>query len=835
MDPAYDHFGAPGGGSAYGTGPYAGGVPYAAGGSQIQGFQSARGVRDPMGITQQSGVSEGSKSYQRYTETSPGGAPVGFGIDPENGIAPRRLTDCVCAVAFVLYVLGMIILLIVVHTRTVGARPYGDVMRLSRGFDAEGRLCGVDAGVEDKAYLFWCREVNSENQLGTGMPVDEGLNLWNPSCVSACPNAQKNVTVDQVSCLYGGQFRNITIPGGQFGNVKTFQVTLQQSMMETAPYDTAPFGGHYCMPLDESLKASILDGPLHLGVRLVHKIGSFGDAWGVLFLASALAVALGYLFVLLIKDAAKQVVYGVIVVAYTVCLVTSLFFLYGVFYEIPGLKEVLPFDWYMELNPIYTRATGLNATIGSAVIGGVAMMVSCGLLGLTTHLKGLALWELVEAAAEAITAMRSMLIPPALEALWKYVLMWILCYNFRILLTVGFMDDHRVLINGVKYKGLSARFHYDWSMVPWIGYYLYGAVWIMELCNAFGHFLVAFAVISWYFMRKEGREKTGVPPAPPCHATFDGVVYHAGSLCLGAAIIPWTRVVRVWDFVVHNSHPGKDAECCDACHVCNGVVKCLGGLCEKLQGCVDGCASSCSKEDGCSFKYTKNAYCDTIIRSQHFLDAADRSLSIIKSHKYCKDNMYKLEVISVIGVLSIGMICSFFTHVMIMSISWYNDPTSSSYIDDPLAVDALAFLLCGNIAYGFTMVFDHTADVLLYCYAWNRKFNKKSMEKFVPELLKPIVAHDLDDDKLDYKLYGAAKPQMYLSSWLPKKKKRPGDSDGQAGYRSAAQTGGALDSQGYFRDPPAGSTYGGDAKYSLVSNNPRLSLAQAPWQYDGGQ
>jgi len=124
-------------------------------GSQLQGFDSVAALSqsgnalDPMGTTRVSGRSDQtSKSYQRYTESSPGGSPTGFGIDPENGIAPRRLTDCVCAVAFVLYVLGMIILLIVVHTRTVGARPYGDVMRLSRGFDAEGRLCGVDAGVD---------------------------------------------------------------------------------------------------------------------------------------------------------------------------------------------------------------------------------------------------------------------------------------------------------------------------------------------------------------------------------------------------------------------------------------------------------------------------------------------------------------------------------------------------------------------------------------------------------------------------------------------------------------------------------------------------------------
>merc|ERR1719382_1499787 len=99
------------------------------------------------------------------------------------------------------------------------------------------------------------------------------------------------------------------------------------------------------------------------------------------------------------------------------------------------------------------------ATIASTVIAGVLLLFSCGLLGLATHLKNIAIWDFIEASSEVITAMRVMWIPPALEAMWKFVLMWILCYNCRILFTVGWIDDHRIVINGEDYKGLSARFH----------------------------------------------------------------------------------------------------------------------------------------------------------------------------------------------------------------------------------------------------------------------------------------------------------------------------------------------------------------------------------------
>merc|ERR1719215_766687 len=118
------------------------------------------------------------KSYQRYMEKGVGG------IDPETGIAPRRLTDCVCIVIFVCYCIAMLVLILVVKSKSIEGRQYSDVRRLTHGMDYQARLCGVDKDVADKQFLFWCR---SNPQQWYDQPGS--LDLWNPTCVKECPDS----------------------------------------------------------------------------------------------------------------------------------------------------------------------------------------------------------------------------------------------------------------------------------------------------------------------------------------------------------------------------------------------------------------------------------------------------------------------------------------------------------------------------------------------------------------------------------------------------------------------------------------------------------------------
>jgi len=733
------------------------------------------------------------KSYQRFQErggsmdSAMGGGMV---IDSEHGIAPRRLTDCNCLIVFGVYVLGMMVIIAVIGRRTLDDRAYTDVRRLTHGMDSQARLCGVDPGVEDK-------------DLPTQAAEPKGLNLNNPSCVAQCPDEAVNGSMAPIPCLYPVHTEVCSslpgqpchLPGGQFGNVVTYHIQSQQSMVSTVPYSTRPFGGRYCMPRSERLEAQVLHGPLNMGVRMVNSMGSLGDAWGVMFVATLLAIGIGYAYVYLVKASAKTVFYAFLTVCYVIFLTSGLFFLYAVFSEVPWFKDVLPFATYEELNPLFTRNTEVGACVRSTVLGFVLVGISCGVLGVVSHLVFMwhTIHELIDVSADCIMSMKHMLIPPALEAVWKYLLFQILCSNFRLLMAVGSFDDHRIFINGEMYKGKSATFHFDWSVLPWLAYYIFGAVWIIELCNSFGQFLISFSVVSWYFTKGEGGKKSGAPMSS-VHAICDALRDHLGSLFLGAAIIPWTRIVRVANFIFNESVPDENARCCVACQCCTGCFRCAGRCCDALKECVQGCLPRWCSAKGCVEKYSKGAWPDVVIRSQHFIPAAGYAQLVIRSHDPCYRKVSACQIVTVIGVVSSGCICASITYWIIMTIGPLNDPTSSHYIQDPLGVSALAFVLCANIMYGFTMLFDHTADTLLYCYAWNRKFNPKSIETFLPEGLAEVVDHDYYGDEEQFKYYGIAKPEMYLSTWMPKKSKDPRRvtreamaSSASAGTRSAPE------------------------------------------------
>jgi hypothetical protein len=764
----------------YGGGSYGGGSP----GSPYtqQPYEESQGAPLSPGGTHATAQDGTTKSYQKYTEGQ------NLVINSEHGIHPEKLTDCFWAMSFILYVIGMIILLIVIQYRTIDGRSYSDTRRLTRGMDYAARLCGVDEEVATKPFLYWC----SSKPGVAGLPSD--LDLKNPSCVSSCPSAADS---DQlIPCLYPHDTmrcdtrtdNSCNLPTGQFGNQMAIHILSQQSIVNSVPYDTEPRGGRYCIPTDESLQTIVYHGPLNPLHRAADAPGSFKSCWGILFLVSMLSVVLAGVYVNLLKVGAKYVVYGTLTAVLSIVLAISCFFIFAILTEVPGLNDWLSglgvFNTYEELNPIFTRDTGLDATITSLVIGVFFLVISLGMMSAMTHLyvHWANIHELLDAASECFGAVYQMILPPIIEACFKFFLFFILFYNFRWLVSVGWYDDYRIVINGQQFKGKSARFMFDWWILPWIAFYIYGGVWIIEVCTAMGQFMNSYMTVSWYFMKKVGKTKPGVPPSPIVHAMTDAVLYHFGSICLGAAIVPWARIIRVTQFLWVWSFPDPETgNCC---------CRCISVIFTPIRTCFEKlltCACECTGDKGCAKRYNKTAYVDVIIRSQHFPEAATYARKIIQSHKPCDLKLGDCEIVTTIGVVTLGFIGACLTHLMVM-LPTFEDPSSSSYIEEPLAVDFVAFLLCASIGYGFMLLFDNTADCLLYCYAWNRRYNPKCLEKYMPETLRPIVDHDAYDPDQEgpRKFYGNAHPDMYLSSWLPSKKKKDEDELKMKGKRSDA-------------------------------------------------
>lgn len=748
-----------------------------------------------------------------------------WGIDPENGIAPRRCTDCVCLGIFLVYVVGMVILVTVARTSSIGNRPWGDIRRLTHGHDFRGRLCGVDTGVEDRAFTFWCRDKAQE-----WGPNPSGLNLEYPVCVHECPYN----STEMIGCLFKQAVQQATIHGGVFGTVETYHVQFQQSIAQTHAYDSVAFGGRFCVPANVTMKAVVLHGPLKYS-RLFYSVGSLQDCWFVIFQATLLAVLLGYVFLFLIRLLPKFFVLVFLYLTWALLSLATFFFLYAVLGLVAtktgnaALMEKARFAEYMEFNPLYARYMQGTATLLSVTAAAGLLLMGCGVLGIITHVAGDFGYvpDLVDASSECwFQDMRSMLAPPAVEAIAKFVLTWILAYNFMFLVSVGWYEERRLVVNEKLYKDESAVYHFDARIMPWIAYYLFGWVWIIELTTSCGQFVVSFCVISWYFLRR----KTGIPPMPVLHGVTDCVCYHMGSLCLGAAIIPWVRLLRIFNWIEDESVPNEEAACCDEgiaplTVAINGCCRCIGGMCKKLTDQRKQCQPACCNTEppathldkdklinaGCTYRYMKNAYMDVIIRSQHFLQASQRSFLLI--HRYGATKTYMLEgrgcqVVTSVGVVTIGCMCMVYTYWVIMCIGSFTDPKSQSFIAEPMGISVMAFFLCGSIGYSFMSLFDHGADTLLYCYAWNKKFSKDSnglpIDAYLPDSLRELIDTEIDDDDA-YRFYGQARPEMYLGTWLPKKRPLP---------RLQAQATSSGTGQPAYYDQASGSSGAGYAGYS---------------------
>lgn len=320
-------------------------------------------------------------------------------------------------------------------------------------------------------------------------------------------------------------------------------------------------------------------------------------------------------------------------------------------------------------------------------------------------------------------------------------------------------------------------------MLIGIAYYIFGSVWIIEICNSFGQFLCSFAVVSWYYMEKTDGVKEEAPPFPSFHGSLEAIKFHIGSLFLGASIIPWVRIPRVIFFFF----------CENCCGCCKNLINC---------GC-------CDKTDGCVWKYQKNAYTDIIIRSNNFLPAVQRAALIINSDRSSRKHNMICQIITVIGNVTIGTVCAGFTYLIVTKVDMYTNPTGSSYIYDPMAVSFLAFCLCACIAYGFNLIYDHTADTLLYCYAWSKKYKRDSVDRFCPDALRAVVGYD-DKHADRFPYYGKAPAPMYLSSWLPTKKAEKNEKK--------------LDGAKF-------GTQQGNSAYFGTGANPNIST-QAPGYYD---
>lgn len=733
-------------------------------------------------------------------------------VHKDTGRAPSRCTDCWCLTLFVCYMALMVAL-------PLKAKHWNgaDLHRLNNGVDYRGRICGVD--LPEQPYLFWCRADAAET---SAVPI--GLDLQRGSCVAACPR----YTSPDVECLQPEHAEQKMVEGmNMMSIVEANEIMVEERMVFTKAYDTSSILGKYCAPDDSNLKAEVLHGPLFGKRRVLSALGSFERTHLWMILTVLVNCLLAYVFLAALLASPKAILYVTIVGSMILSFFLAVFFFIALWAH-PTLDPDGRLGWYSAINPIFERNNRADSVYLCAIL--CAVFVGIGLtatLKCCTLTKGLEQsLDLLDNANDVVWSLPTLLLQPLLLTALQVALIFGLTLGFLEICSTGFVEDYRIVIDGARFKGYSGAFHYEYWTVFWESVlYLFGCAWLIEITISISQYLVTFAVISWYFMPKLSPDNEASKQSPPKFGwngliaqSASSIFYHFGSICFGAVLI---LVARVWrysvglcfgwkDDAVSNWEPEHLAcrgfACCyrcilgqreksdrpgskgllrTCCQIAHGDrnAGCLGRLCgcPFQVFCADDpfCTWATSRKEDeffcCRFAWsdldacTKDAYSDVIVRATDLLPAVRRAKLIFGTGgDVVKDNKGTGGFIGTLAVIFLPML-SMLAFIGFMTLPSVNDESSSMYVADPVCIGWFTLLLCMLVTYNFTMLFDCTADMLLYCYFFSKRHDKKAIGKYMPAKLRTVVGFDdYNNDKYPY--YGRAEPTMYLSTFYDLKK-----------------------------------------------------------------
>eukprot|EP00744_Colponema_vietnamica_P001108 GILI01001874.1.p2 GENE.GILI01001874.1~~GILI01001874.1.p2 ORF type:complete len:612 (+),score=211.84 GILI01001874.1:159-1838(+) len=359
----------------------------------------------------------------------------------------------------------------------------GDYRRLTRGFDYKGRLCGVDAGVENKRYLYF------PNILAPSVGV----------CLSSCPakNCTESYTLPD----------NVTYPC----------------------YRTKTVLNRFCFPKNEDDAAKLEESQTKK--QVLAAVGDISDSWEVILGCAFVSLALGFTFMVLVRCMGGILTFLLILGTLAGLIILGIFLYkkYKAIMDDPELSKTSADDAQVLL--------GLSIT--AFVVAGIFFIV---VVALRNRIR-LAV-TLVQATCRAIFAMPGLVFQPFVSfifitlyiAYWVAVLIW--------LLSAGNVQPTTTTIKGVtiQIKTIS----WDDTLKGMFWYHLFGLFWTVEFLIAIFHFVIAGSVVCWYFTKPVSgtRDDERRPVRPISTSLWYALRYHLGSLAFGSLIVAIVQMAR---------------------------------------------------------------------------------------------------------------------------------------------------------------------------------------------------------------------------------------------------------------------------------------------------
>eukprot|EP00927_Polykrikos_kofoidii_P062866 TRINITY_DN5765_c0_g1_i2.p1 TRINITY_DN5765_c0_g1~~TRINITY_DN5765_c0_g1_i2.p1 ORF type:complete len:809 (-),score=138.55 TRINITY_DN5765_c0_g1_i2:277-2703(-) len=679
--------------------------------------------------------------------------------------------------------------------------------RLARGFDTSGNLCGADASVLDKEFLFYCGSKATKDVDGKAWP--SSLNFKSKACVQACP---KNFSTP-VPCLSEATFNVDSAANNTVGGIKydiTYLVEIQQTIETGISYPSSPMG-RTCLPDEVGLKESLLyNGPPAHKDRVYKAVASLSNGWPILFVPAVLAILIGFLYLHLMGVMAGVFIYITILVAMVLMIILGFFFLIAIFFNGEDLANA-----YTRTNPIMHSYVGFDGRISSFFFGIFLLLLAYFLWICAKNTRDSVdkSMGIIAAAHDCVTSTWQMRLQALLKSLWIIFQIFLCFFTLAMICTIGYIDKTTMYIDGEAVEGLVGTFKWykGWSFL--VGLYVFFSWWLCEVSIARYQFSITYAVCQWYFVPAANvplteEDKKSMTKGEHVNVRVGGVDNVAGDRAgikvkdaSGQEVLVVPVGARGPGTVDLLSKLPMEVQF-SGLNTATKSVKIMppnavhGGTCQGLRchigsfayaacvvpiyrvfrliavaiGAVFGRSEkrgSIDEEDNSLWaafenmgnfisgsinmsmgSWGKDAYEDMVLTSNDFKTCAESVGEVLEEAGSVVSLMYgTLAIFEPIAVLTVTALCTFVTNIILTNATVFTDPTNPRwYVEDTLDLTYVAAMISGVITYAFFSLHNITVDTMLYTFAWSRRMMVNEAISVMPPTLKAMLGPEVRGD-----------------------------------------------------------------------------------------
>ncbi|KAK7508117.1 hypothetical protein BaRGS_00000356, partial [Batillaria attramentaria] len=575
-----------------------------------------------------------------------------------NPVRHRGCTDIVFLLIFTFFCCGMVFVAVFSVTK-------GDAFRLVYGTDSYGNTCDEDnsaRAIPNVKYSGWNLK---------GRPFVFFMDIKDPDrsltlCVNKCPEEQLNSREDifRFSESMGSPLCRYDLDAFVY-------MTTNNSIRGPCP----------SLPVYKS--KPLLNRCIPTNIRTLDKWVS-NNIIAFLNKADIFQKILGFsvLMVLLIRFVAAVIVWIIVAAVVGASLVGTAF----LWWTYVGFKKTLDKQEQLELPLLEVDINSEQAFLIFAVIASALTLIL--LLVLLAMRKRISLVvALFHEAGHCVASVPMLMVQPV----WTFFLL-ILFFVYWVIILAFLSTAEKPTVDQygfVKYTEHELVSYFWW-------YHIVGLVWISEYIVACEQFVISSTVARWYFTRN--KKRLGFPIIS---SIFRLIIYHQGSVAMGAFIITLVKLPRM--FLMWLNKKLKNSE------------NCCAQFCTKCCCCCLWCLEKCLKY------LNANAYTVIAVSGRNFCSSARKAFGIMASN-----------ALRVAALNSIGDFLLFMSKLAVMAatgavgIIWLKSRSDLHFFAIPvLLVCVFAYF----VAHCFLSVYEMVMDALLLCFCEDCDMNDGSVER----------------------------------------------------------------------------------------------------------